>query len=421
MAGILTLFTASFPFRNYTEEVFIMPELEALRHEFDRIIIVPLERRGEPVKLAYQNVETDTFIADHAYSRTKILKIPYIVRPSVAKHYKHLARESKSLKEFLSGALFYMNARCFGNLINSWITSKGLDPNNTLFYTFWFDHITSALALVSDRRTLKIVTRAHGHDVYDSQILFRSHRFRDYTLNRLYKVFPASDNASDYLKSHYPSQSSKISTRILGSAKCHDGRTATVHDEEENCWTFFSCARVSQEKRVDRCFELVKAIATAYPLKHIKWIHVGDGPLMPVLKKTVDVTELPPNLTVDLRGAVANEAVHDIYVSEKIDWCMLLSDSEGGCPIALCEALSYAVPVVATEVGGIPEIITPEVGITVPAGISSEAIVGELQPYLNNRQFYMELKSECLKRWERMFCANTLRRDFARELSGIIS
>lgn len=421
MAGRIILFTASFPFRNYTEEVFLMPELEALRHEFDRIIIVPLERRGEPVKLTYQNVETDTFIADHIYSRTKILKIPYLLRPSVAKHYNHLARESKSLKGFLSGAFFCMNARCFGDLINNWITRKGLDLNNTLFYTFWFDHITSALALMSDRQTLKIVTRAHGHDVYDSQIKFRSHMFRDYTLNRLYKVFPASDNASDYLKKHYAAYGSKISTRILGSSKRHYGHTATAHDESENCWTFFSCARVSQEKRVDRCFNLVKIIATAYPLKHINWIHVGDGPLMPVLKKTLDATELPPNLTVDLRGAVPNEAVHDIYVSEKIDWCMLLSDSEGGCPIALCEALSYAIPVVATEVGGIPEIITPEVGITVPAGISAEAIVGELQPYFNNRQFYIELKSECLKRWERMFCADTLRRDFARELSGIIS
>lgn len=421
MAGTLVLFTASFPFRNYTEEVFLMPELEALRHEFDRIILVPLERRGEPVKLAYRNVETDTFIADHAYSRTKVLKIPYLLRPSVAKYYNHLARESKSLEGFLSGAFFCMNARCFGDIIDGWITRRGLDPDNTLFYTFWFDHITSALALISDRKALKIVTRAHGHDVYDSQIKFRSHAFRDYTLHRLCKVFPASDNASDYLKNNYAAHESKISTRILGSTKRHDGLTATAHDEGENCWTLFSCARVSQEKRVDRCFDLAKAIATAYPLTHINWIHVGDGPMMQSLKKVIDTTELPSNLTVDLRGAVDNDAVQDIYISEKIDWCMLLSDSEGGCPIALCEALSYAVPVVATEVGGIPEIITPEVGITVPAGSPPEAIVGEMQPYLNHRQFYMELKSESLKRWENMFRADTLRRDFARELSGIIS
>lgn len=421
MAGTLVLFTASFPFRNYTEEVFLMPELEALRHEFDRIIIVPLERRGEPVKLAYPNVETDTFIADHLYSRAKVLKSPYLLHPSVAKHYNDLARESKSIKGFLSGAFFCMNSRCFGSLIDRWITGKGLDLKSTLFYTFWFDHITSALALVSDRQELKIVTRAHGHDVYDSQIQFRSHMFREYTLDRLCKVFPASDNASDYLRSHYPAQSSKISTRILGSVKIHDGCTATAHDEDENRWTFFSCARVSQEKRVDRCFGLVKAIATAYPLKHICWIHVGDGNLMPSLKKSIASTELPPNLTIDLRGAAENESVQDIYISEKIDWCMLLSDSEGGCPITLCEALSYGVPVVATEVGGISEIITPEVGITVPAGTSSEAVVGELQPYLNNRQFYLELKSECLKRWQSMFCASTLRQDFARELSEMIS
>lgn len=421
MNGTLVLFTATFPFRNFTEETFLWPEIDAVSKEFDRVIIVPLERRQERLDLPFDNVEVDTFIADSLFTRFKPTKSPYLLHPTVASHYYHLAKESGSPRGFLGGAFFCLNAKCFGDLIVRWIKAKGLDTKSTLFYTFWFDHITSALALCSSGLDLKIVTRAHGHDVYDSQIPFRSHKFREATIARLAGVYPASDDASEYIRAQYPAFAGKVSTRILGSTKTDDLTTASHHTDDDGVWTFFSCARVEPEKRVDRCFGLVKAIATAYPFRKIKWLHVGDGSLMATLRKSIAETDLPANLEIDLRGAMDNKSVHQIYASEPIDWTMLLSDSEGGCPIALCEAHSYGVPVVATEVGGIPEIITPEVGVTVPPGSAPEAIVGELQPYLNERRFYEDLSKAALQRWNDRFSATGLRRAFAKELSNLLN
>ncbi len=422
MERTLVLFTATFPFRNITEEVFLLPELKALEREFDRIILIPQIRHGERLRIESDKIEVDTFIADSYFTKFKALKSPYLMSYEALKHYSHLAQESKTAGQFLSGAFFCMNAKCFGNLIESWIKKKNFDLKKTLFYTFWFDHITSALAFVAHRyKGIRIVTRAHGYDIFDDQVKFRSHTLREETLDMLTRVYPASDNASAYISEQYPKHADIITTRILGSTKLYPTSCTKAHSPEEGIWTFLSCARVSKEKRVDRCFDLVRAVAGAYPLKKVKWIHVGDGPLLAGLKKVISTADLPSNLSVDFRGALNNEALQRIYTSEPIDWVMLLSDSEGGCPIAVCEALSYGVPVIGTTVGGIPQIVTPNVGVLVSLNLTAEMIVGELQPYLNDFRFYSELKDECQTVWNKSFNAESLRTNFARELSNLLS
>ena len=97
MRGTLVLFTATFPFRNFTEEVFLLPEVEALGRDFNKVIVVPLERRGEPIELSWSNIEVDTFIADSLFTKVKVLKSPYLLHHTVVSHYHHLAQESKSI------------------------------------------------------------------------------------------------------------------------------------------------------------------------------------------------------------------------------------------------------------------------------------------------------------------------------------
>ncbi|MCM1503633.1 MAG: glycosyltransferase [Muribaculum sp.] len=421
MERTLVLFTTTFPFRNITEEVFLLPELKALEREFDRIILVPQIRHGEQDAKFSAKVEVDTFIADSPFSKFKALKSPYLLNTEVLKHFSHLARESKSVGRFLSGSFFCMNAKCYSDMIEKWIKTKCLDPDKTIFYTFWFDHITSALSIIANmHKSMHIVTRAHGFDIYDDQVKFRSHIFRGETLANLSAVYPASEYAAQYLREQYPDHAGHIMSRTLGSTKRYPEVLSKAHTPDENVWTLLSCARVAKEKRVDRCFAFVRALAQAYPFKTVNWIHIGDGPLMTELKKELANTDLPHNLTIDLRGALSNDDVHRVYATEQIDWSMLLSDSEGGCPITVCESLSYGVPVIGTTVGGIPQIVCPEVGVLVSPDFSAEMTVGEIQPYLNNFKFYKELKDGCEKVWRENFDAETLRINFARELSNLL-
>ena len=131
--------------------------------------------------------------------------------------------------------------------------------------------------------------------------------------------------------------------------------------------------RLSPEKGVDvflrACRELVSRDVpfTAFV--------AGDGPDRAQLEQLRDSLELASR--VSFLGAIG--AVHALYAS--LDLLVIPSLSEG-LPNVLLEALRADVPVVATRVGAVPEVLTSrEAGVIVPPGSASalaEGIVAAL-------------------------------------------
>lgn len=419
MAAIV-LITASFPFRNYTEEVFVMPELEALSRSFDKVIIVPQVVAGPLLDLDFpENVEVDMSVCRHPVTRCRLLKLPLMLRPSVARAICRGLDGVRTPGQLASGVFFAANTEIFARMLWRLLRRHGLVPESTLLYCFWFDHFASAAALVAARSGCRAVARAHGHDIFDSEVPFRSHRLRRLALDGLSGVYAASRAGADYMKAHYPEYADKILVARLGS----DGRGAepAACNAPGGDITLLSVARVAEEKRVDRCLALAAAIAQAYPLRRVRWIHVGDGPLMGALRRqAADTDRLPSNLTTDLRGALPNGAVHRIYAAERIDWFLLMSRSEG-LPIAICEALSHGVPVVATAVGGVAELVSDDVGLAVAPDATPLQIVGDMQTYLNRYDDYMYLRRNARARWEAEADAAMLRMNFASGLRSLLT
>jgi len=103
------------------------------------------------------------------------------------------------------------------------------------------------------------------------------------------------------------------------------------------------------QKRLDRWLQLARRIHDQHP--HTRFLLVGDGPEMKNLKQ--QSRELGLEKVVYFSGRLEEVrqslAAMDIY--------LMTSDFEG-LPIALLEAMSMGLPVVASRVGGIPEVIT---------------------------------------------------------------
>jgi glycosyltransferase involved in cell wall biosynthesis len=120
----------------------------------------------------------------------------------------------------------------------------------------------------------------------------------------------------------------------------------------------FGCVgRLVPIKRLDLACEAWAAAAPALPRAH--WLVVGDGERGPALRERLASLPrarwLPPRATL-----------HDVYGA--LDALLLCSDAEG-LPQAVVEALCAGVPVLATSVGGVPELVADEVnGLLVPRG-----------------------------------------------------
>jgi glycosyltransferase involved in cell wall biosynthesis len=112
-------------------------------------------------------------------------------------------------------------------------------------------------------------------------------------------------------------------------------------------------ARLAGQKRPDiaiRAFARVRESHSAAEL-HL----VGDGPARMEMEELVD--------SLDLRGAVrflGSRGDVDALLSRAA--CVVLSSDYEGCPYTVIEAMAAGAPVVATRVGGVPELV--EHGVT---------------------------------------------------------
>jgi glycosyltransferase involved in cell wall biosynthesis len=110
-------------------------------------------------------------------------------------------------------------------------------------------------------------------------------------------------------------------------------------------------------KRVD---VLLRAVARARELgAPIRLALVGDGALRPRLER------LAAELGVHDHVCFAGYRTQMVAVTAATDIAVLSSDNEG-TPVSLIEAAAAEAPAVATTVGGVPEVVTPETGVLVP-------------------------------------------------------
>jgi glycosyltransferase involved in cell wall biosynthesis len=120
--------------------------------------------------------------------------------------------------------------------------------------------------------------------------------------------------------------------------------------------------RMSADKGVITALDALALLADRG--QHVRCLLVGGGPLIPVLPQLVRERRLEE--TTEILGDQPVAKVWEVLGEADI---FLLPSEDEGMPMAILEAASMGVPVVATPVGGIPEIAKNRVnGLLVPVG-----------------------------------------------------
>lgn len=138
--------------------------------------------------------------------------------------------------------------------------------------------------------------------------------------------------------------------------------------------TFAMVGRLTQQKNLDLAIDAIAQVSDA------RLVVVGDGPDQARLERKVAASGARGRIT--FLGALPR--MEAIRVLAGADACVISSSWEN-FPHAAVEALAVGVPVVATAVGGVPEIVRDgENGLLVAPG-SSVALASALQRLLNDR------------------------------------
>jgi glycosyltransferase involved in cell wall biosynthesis len=114
---------------------------------------------------------------------------------------------------------------------------------------------------------------------------------------------------------------------------------------------------------------LLRALARLRRDAPVRLDVIGDGPLRAHLEQTATTLGIRGLVTFD--GAVSHEDFLRRLRDGAWDVCVLpsivtSSGEQEGIPVSLLEAMSAAVPVVATSTGAIPELLDDGAGVLVP-------------------------------------------------------
>lgn len=214
------------------------------------------------------------------------------------------------------------------------------------FYSYWFNEWNLALSILRYRNTInRSHTRAHGFDLYEDNGKVNYLPYRYFCMKNTDAIFAVSDAGSDYLKERYPIFKKKIKRSYLGTKDTGMGPC----NPTSKSVTVVSCGSLVDVKRPQLIIEILKKCTF-----DVLWVHIGDGHLRAGLEELSH--HLPKNVSCQFLGKLGQPDLLRFYSENFID-CFLNTSISEGLPVSIMEAISFGIPVIATDVGGTSEIV----------------------------------------------------------------
>ncbi len=358
------ILTSEFPFGN--SETFLENEIPFLTQTFEKVIFVPSkisgENRGEKYSIEILKIK-DQF---NNKNRLKALFNTILIKEVLGLIFKN----KFSLYRFRTAWNYLTRAIFLKSKIVDFIEFNKIKKNECVFYSYWLDEKSLAISMMNDgfKNNFKI-SRAHGWDIYEERHQGNYLPFRSQLIHRLSLISAISKNGMNYIKSLSTSKNidSKVKVSYLGTLPISKNVNLRFN---EDFITLLSISSLISLKRVELIINALSLVSN----KKIKWIHIGDGPLKEKIIEEANIKlEKKVNITFEFKGHLANTDVRHFLASSSIDWFINVSETEG-LPVTFMEVMSVGIPVIATNVGGVPEIVNSENGILIDKSFKIEEL-----------------------------------------------
>lgn len=408
-----------FPYSQETGEVYLRTEIDVLAAHSDKVIVLPCFSEGEvtPFRLP-ENVIVRSVAAgvDGIVQRSEGIRAAVrIFTPGFKCMYLGASENFRErlFLESMYGLADKVRSNTGNVLEELGVISREID----VVYSYRLTLTAHIGMFVSDwvsahghGRPLT-VSRAHGYDLYKGHTHGHIQPFRAEVMNGMDCIFPCSEEGSAYMRTEYPAYANKIETLYLGSRDISGRNPFRMSDVIK----IVSCSTLAAVKRVDLIVDAVKILCDKGV--KVQWTHIGSGRGFSALEKRCDKLLQP--CSFKLLGTLDNDEVVSLYSGTSFDLFVNVSSSEG-IPQAIMEALSFGIPVAATEVGGNSEIVHDGLnGWLLDPDNVVEGLVGVVEYYMGFSASSKEaLRQSAHDVWESNFCAKHNAERFISRLSG---
>lgn len=401
MTTPLVLITTNYPFTYRGGEVmFVAPEVLRLVRVFGTLQVVPQHARGDRLDVP-DGVTVDLSLAQAIARQHASAYLCAIAWPGFWTELWRGLRQGG----WIGGARVWRWA-ARAQTTHRWAQGRFEAGTPVLFYTYWRGGGTMAVArLARERAGTTAVTRVHRYELYEDSFDPPFQPWHPAQYHALALTATISQHGFDYLQ-----RAGVPARRLMLSRLGTESPVVLARASIDDCVRIVSCSFMIPVKRVPLIAQALVAWARRDAARTIHWTHFGAGAELGRVQAVL--REAPANLRASLPGQVANAVVMAHYAGEPVDVFMLLSASEG-LPVSIQEAASAGIPVLATDVGGVRELVGDDNGALLTANPSVTDVLAALDRVLAGGAAMREASHQ---RWAAGFDAERNHLRFAQRL-----
>ena len=393
----LFLFTANFPFGK--SEAFIENEIDILSKKFDKIFIFPLINQGEK-RYIPNNVDV-VFIKDD-YKRKVVLKSDF--RFIISVFLKEIFRKPCFKNNLKKNYSYLLRMISKSYQLNHWILKHNY--TNVVYYSYWLDDWATILSVLKHKKIIPdFVSRAHGFDLYDYRIKSKKIKYRKFQLENVKNVFTVSKDGEAYLKQKFPKFSKKVMHNYLGTKDY--GLSLFKPNKTLKVLTI---SNLYPLKRVNLLIESLRDVNI-----NVEWTHFGDGEQFDEINHKAN--GLAKNIKCYFKGNKSNQFLMEYIKNHHFDVFINLSKFEG-LPVSIIEAISFGIPVFATDAGGTREIVNSSTGILFPNDFNVQTLSFSIDTFFDSKYAQENVRIQVRKFWLKNFSAEKNYENFIVELKS---
>ncbi len=393
--------TSSYPF-GMGEASFIRPEIAKLSEKFD-ITIVSRNNTDEQTSEVPENAKILRYNSDMSVTQLKHL-IKTLFTPYFYGEIVRLVRTKRlNATRFKKAFKYCMRSFHFADYLEKVRKDMG---ENVVLYTYWNDYAVMSFSLIK-RQGDKIVSRIHGTDLYERSDNKFYLPFKSISNRKTDLIAFISEQGKRHFVNNYHVDVCKEVFRL--GVKAQEKNSVNIKENELSIYSF---SHVVPIKRLDKIIDALQGVPENI---RISWTHIGGGKLLDkIIKTSQEKLSSKENITYSFTDAMENKDALDFISKSNFDLLVNTSDSEG-LPVTMMEAMSFGIPVLGLDVGGVNEIVKDgENGYLLPADADVSMITETLILHAKlNVEKVQQMHDNALNTWKEKYNCKKNYDDFA--------
>lgn len=380
---------------------FLSTELTELSKFGEKIVIYPFTGPDNIAEVS-KNIPQNIILRSVAYKKNSIAKtivcaVKSFYRTQFLSDLGEILQKGITIRKIYSAYIATLKTELYFENIKDDLKKYCKDNEEIIFYSYWM-YLNACVAsrCKLKYRFSKFITRAHGYDLYEERSEISFLPARKVIFNSADAIYPVSKQGEQYLCRKYSYlEKSKVTSIYLGT---FDHGINNISSKKKR---IVSCSNIVPVKRINL---LVSALSLIKDIE-IEWVHYGDGSSHDEIQAMADLL-LSSNIRYSLVGEIPNKELMKVFKKQEISYLINVSESEG-LPVSIMESMSFGIPVIATDVGGVNEIVeNKKNGYLINKDVSPEELAYCIRFALNiPEDEYKELKTSARVTWENKFDA----------------